>query len=214
MTDAEWLTCSDPLPMLSFLFGRPVDECSTEDLASARKKLLLDCACYSRLGRLVPLYGRLWQAHAEKAAEGEYPKDLLGSEGEDADCELLWALNRVTEEEAERLRALLDVWTLCYNRDGTAPPFHPERAAQAALVRDIYGNPFRPVTLDPSCAAPAVTTVACAIYEANAFDYCMDRLIEALQEAGCSSKEILDHCREPGPHVRGCWVVDLLLGKL
>lgn len=211
MTEAEWLACSDPLPMLSFFFGRPLDEL-TEEHAFTRKKLLLDCACFARLGRLVPLYGRVWQAHAEKAADGEYPKHLLGLEGEDADWELTGTLEQATDDDAGRLSALLDVWTLCYNRYGTAPPFHPERAAQAALVRDIYGNPFRPVTLEPSFSAPAAVAAAWAIYEGNAFDH-IDWLVEQLEQAGCVNQEILDHCRGPGPHVKGCWAVDLLLGK-
>jgi hypothetical protein len=50
------------------------------------------------------------------------------------------------------------------------------------------------------------------IYADSAFDR-LPVLADALEEAGCTISDILDHCRGPGPHVRGCWVVDLLLGK-
>ena len=83
---------------------------------------------------------------------------------------------------------------------------------QVALLRDIFGNPFRPVTLDPSWLIPKVKTLAQAIYDERAFER-MPELADALAEAGCSNQDILSHCRGPGPHVRGCWVVDLLLGK-
>ena len=53
--------------------------------------------------------------------------------------------------------------------DGSAPPFHPERAAQAALVRDVYGNPFRPVILGPSFPAPSAMAMVWAIYAGNGF---------------------------------------------
>lgn len=87
-----------------------------------------------------------------------------------------------------------------------------ERAAQATLVRDIFGNPFRPVAVDPSWLTSTVVRLAEGIYQDRAFDR-MPILADALQDSGCEHDEILNHCRHPGEHVRGCWVVDLLLGK-
>jgi hypothetical protein len=60
--------------------------------------------------------------------------------------------------------------------------------------------------------AATVWKIAQAIYDDRAFD-CLPILADALEEAGCDNADILDHCRGPGPHVRGCWVVDMLLGK-
>jgi len=80
------------------------------------------------------------------------------------------------------------------------------------LLRDIFGNPFRPVTLNPAWLTPKVTTLAQRIYNDRAFDR-MPELADALQEAGCDNQDVLSHCRGPGPHVKGCWVVDLVLGK-
>ena len=87
-----------------------------------------------------------------------------------------------------------------------------EFAAQAALLRDIFGNPFRPASCDPSWLTPAVVALATAIYRDRAFDR-MPSLADALQDAGCDVANILTHCRSDEPHVRGCWVTDLLLGR-
>ena len=87
-----------------------------------------------------------------------------------------------------------------------------EKLSQCDLIRDIFGNPFRPISLEPSWLTSSVVALASAIYEQRAFDR-MPILADALEEAGCDNAEILNHCRLPGEHVRGCWVVDLLLGK-
>ena len=94
--------------------------------------------------------------------------------------------------------------------------YHPKRAtegkAQADLIRDIFGNPFRPATFDPSWLTSTVTALAAQMYDSRDFS-AMPILADALQDAGCTSDDILNHCRGDGPHVRGCWVVDLVLGK-
>jgi hypothetical protein len=90
-----------------------------------------------------------------------------------------------------------------------------EKPIQAALVRDIFGNPFRPVIFEPSWLArnnEAVLKLARVIYAESTFDR-MPELAKALNDAGCHDAEILSHCHEPGNHVRGCWVIDGLLGK-
>jgi hypothetical protein len=76
----------------------------------------------------------------------------------------------------------------------------------------VLGNPFRPVTPDPSWLTPTALASGQGIYAERAFDR-LPILADALQDAGCDRAEVLDHCRGPGPHVRGCWVVDRLLGK-
>src|SRR5262249_26026599 len=92
-----------------------------------------------------------------------------------------------------------------------APAWVAERKAQAYLVRDVYPNPFRPVVAKSAWNSDAVLRLARAAY-AGAFDS-LPILADALEESGCDSADILTHCRGPGPHVRGCWVVDLLLGN-
>ncbi|WP_439630587.1 hypothetical protein [Gemmata sp.] len=83
---------------------------------------------------------------------------------------------------------------------------------QAALVRCIFGNPFRPVVLDPEWRTSTVVQLAQGIYDDRAFDR-LPILADALQDAGCDNADVLTHCRDTGPHARGCWVVDLVLGK-
>lgn len=88
-----------------------------------------------------------------------------------------------------------------------------DRAFQARLIRCIFGNPFRPVAFDPQWLTSTVTHLAHGIYDDRAFDR-MPILADALQDAGCENDDILNHCRDPkGIHARGCWVVDLILGK-
>jgi hypothetical protein len=89
----------------------------------------------------------------------------------------------------------------------------------ADLLREIAGNPFRPVALDPAWRTPTVTALATAAYDERilpAGTLEPDRLAilaDAFEDAGCDNADILGHLRSPGPHVRGCFVVDLLLQK-
>jgi hypothetical protein len=94
-----------------------------------------------------------------------------------------------------------------------------EHADQAALLREIFGNPFRPAAIDSTWRTPTVLSLAQAAYEnrilpAGELDTSrLAILADALEDAGCNSADILAHLRAPGPHVRGCWPVDLLLKK-
>jgi hypothetical protein len=84
-----------------------------------------------------------------------------------------------------------------------------------ALIHDLFGNPFRPVAFDPTWLTwndGVAVKLAQAVYDDHAFDR-LPILADALEEAGCGNTDILDHCRQPRVHVRGCWLVDLLLGK-
>jgi hypothetical protein len=86
---------------------------------------------------------------------------------------------------------------------------------QANLIRDIFDNPFHPVAVEPDWLTwnhGTVPAIARHVYEDRAF-HDLPILADALEDAGCADAALLDHCRSPGPHVRGCWVLDLLLGK-
>jgi hypothetical protein len=87
-----------------------------------------------------------------------------------------------------------------------------EERAQVTLLREIFGNPFRPVTFFSEWRTSTAVALAQQMYDTRDFS-AMPILADALQDAGCDNADILDHCRGPGPHVRGCWVVDLVLGK-
>ena len=102
-------------------------------------------------------------------------------------------------------------------RGSPAPTLWPhspaERAVLADLLRDVFGNPFRPMAFDPSWRTEAVVGVARGMDEARDFGP-MPVLADALEDAGCEEAAVLAHCRGPGPHVRGCWVVDVVLGLM
>jgi hypothetical protein len=89
----------------------------------------------------------------------------------------------------------------------------------ADLLRDVVGNPFRAVGVDSSWLTPTVRSLAEAAYDTrnlpsgNLESARLVVLADALEEAGCSEEDILDHLRSPGPHVRGCWPLDQLLKK-
>jgi hypothetical protein len=95
------------------------------------------------------------------------------------------------------------------------------RLVQAAFLRDLFGNPFRMVSINPvwllrGSGRPwergPVAELAQTIYDKRAFER-LPVLADALEEAGCCDEDILRHLRNTEPHVRGCWVIDLLLGK-
>jgi hypothetical protein len=109
-----------------------------------------------------------------------------------------WAVRADEAEDREFLRAREAV----------------QRQEQCRLLREILGNPFRPPTVDRtwlSWGGGAAARVARAVYEESAFDQ-LPILADALEEAGCGDAELLTHLRSEGPHVRGCWALDAVLG--
>ena len=87
------------------------------------------------------------------------------------------------------------------------------KAWERALALELVGpNPFRPIAFSPEWRTDTAASLARHMYESHEFG-AMPILADALQDAGCDSDPILNHCRSEGPHVRGCWVVDLVLGK-
>jgi hypothetical protein len=94
-----------------------------------------------------------------------------------------------------------------------------EAAAQEGILREVFGNPFRPATLDRAALTPTVASLAQAAYENRSLPSGhldparLAVLSDALEEAGCTDADLLSHLRSPGPHVRGCWALDLILGR-
>jgi hypothetical protein len=88
-----------------------------------------------------------------------------------------------------------------------------ERPMRASLLREIFGPlPIRKIKPNPLWHGTTVAGLAQSIYDDRAFDR-MPILADALEDAACDNADILSHCRQPGAHVRGCWVVDLVLGR-
>jgi hypothetical protein len=126
-----------------------------------------------------------------------------------------------TEVVAENANAAVSVdagWLPAGRSSWVDEGFRPctdEEIAQVILIRDIFGNPFRPITLDPAWLTwhdGLLVSMARQMYESRDFTD-MPILADALEEAGCSAPDLLCHCRLGGEHVRGCWMIDLVLGK-
>lgn len=97
----------------------------------------------------------------------------------------------------------------------TEPKFARLPIGPPELLREIIGNPFQPITIDPAMRtwnAGCVERLAHAIYDERAFER-LPILADALEEAGCDLAALLDHLRGPGPHFRGCWALDAVLGR-
>ncbi len=94
-----------------------------------------------------------------------------------------------------------------------------ERTELSSIVRELFVNLFRPISIKPDWQTPTVTTLAAVAYDERALPSGeldparLAVLSDALEEAGCDNADILNHCRQPGVHVRGCWLLDLILGK-
>ena len=221
MTEAEWLACEDPETMYLFVT-------ETHDLN--RKSRMLGCACARRLWHLLgPIYQTAIEV-AEKYEDGTASEDELSRAASQAETASHTDYRGDTAVDLARIVVQLasDPRTPFPDLDKAASAFawdaenavvdwdearEKELAVQVALVREIFGNPFRPVPLDPTWLTFDVQALARGIYDYKAFDR-MPILADALQDAGCENADVLNHCRDvPATHVRGCWVVDLLLGK-
>ena len=219
MTEEEWLRATDPTPMLKFL----------QDFGARRKLQLFVCGmCRKAWPLITESVLRCAVEVSERYADGkveavefdnvvnsawETTGDfLVGEEEHRANWAATWSVTINNKWFAELAVASLlqEPWSAEQYKGIVA---YPElRLLYVELLRDIFGNPFRPVTVLPEWRTSTVLALATGIYEEKAFDR-MPILADALQDAGCSNEDILDHCRGPGPHVRGCFLIDLILGK-
>jgi hypothetical protein len=210
MTEAEWLVCKDPMVMLRHL---GVD-------SNERKTLLLTCACLRRIEDLLPKDGVRWMVIAEAVAAGKASTAALPDES--AETALYEAMEEGPPEREGAVLAVLDVFSVRWSSLDWTPGERPEpyltadwlteRAVHADLVRDIFGSPFRLVRVQPHWLSRDVRALAHLVHDARTFER-LPILTDALEDAGCDNADLLGHLRGPGPHVRGCWAVDLLLGK-
>jgi hypothetical protein len=202
MTEAEWLTATDPRPMLAFLRGSVSD----------RKLRLFAVFCRNEYLRFRPdLSGGIGFRFA--AMTERYADDEATFEEWNAIRQNVHGTSHYTDAYIHATWEIETAIACCYTDDSVRDEqTAAEYAILANVVRDIVGDPFRPVALDPAWRTEAVVGLAAGIYADRAFDRLPD-LADALEAAGCADAAVLTHCRGPGPHVRGCWVVDLLLGK-
>lgn len=240
MTEAEWPTCADPQPMLRFLDGTAGDRklrlfvfgcvrrlwhlVPTEPLRHAietSERHADGLAGRDELGAAIAGAHRARPSRNDVARAAYIAARYLPGQVD------WWSVVTHTAHAAAGA-AVPDVPPAAHSYfDGEQyvtvdVPMSPPRAARSALrdaeyaahadlLRDIFGNPFRPASFDPSWLTAGVTSLARTIYDGRAFDR-MPELADALERAGCTDADVLGHCRGAGPHVRGCWAVDLILG--
>ncbi len=197
MSANNWHHASRPWTMLHALAGR----------ASLRKQRLLGVACCRRISSQVAPPG-----FQDAIDAVEVVADDLGAEPVlepfRVPDEVPWWSSSVVARLAARQYDPAHVLSWC----GTLAQNRSERGEQCSIIRDIFGNPFQPVTFDPSWRTEAVVGLARGMYESRNYGP-IAVLADALEDAGCPDADVLAHCRGSGSHVRGCWVVDLVLGK-
>jgi hypothetical protein len=211
MTEAEWLTCEDSMTMLMFL----------REYASDRKFRLFGASCYRNRWATITVAEVRWdvlrasEAFADRRiTKAEFKlarKKVTDHNGPFVSGEALEVAARSAQDCSG------GTWSWITTSAGyeckVVHQYPEEIAAQCVLIRDIFGNPFRPVAFFPSWRTSTVLALAKGMYESRDFS-AMPILADALQDAGCDSNDILNHCRdEKAKHVRGCWVVDLVLEK-
>jgi hypothetical protein len=211
MTEGEWLTCKRPDKMLVFV----------RTAMSQRKQRYFGFACCRRV----------WSFLSDprcrtglEAAE-QHADELLQEDELMAIQQGVWAAG--LDPAVQRHAA----YAVCFAASGSAErcAHHAvalrgqfrasERSAQADLLRDVIGNPFQQVTVDPVWQSRPVLSLAHAAYDERTLpsgELDMARLAvlaDAFEEAGCDNADILNHLRSPGPHLRGCWPLDLLTNR-
>jgi hypothetical protein len=203
MTEEEWLVCTDPALMLW----------AVQDQTTDRKLRLLACAaCRAvwvwlenpRCREAIDVAERMADGKAgaeelETSARRAYEATASARDGAVNTFQVNWRVFDATQPVARH--AAISV----LNKSGAK--------YRNSLIRECFGNPFRPVAFDPAWRTSTVVALAEGIYADRAFDR-MPILADALQDAGCENNAILTHCRDTSlTHVRGCWALDLVLGK-
>jgi hypothetical protein len=223
MTEEEWwLTCEDAREML----GRV-----THDFGARKLRLFAVACCRCSRQLLLNADHRAAVDVAERFADGlatgqdlaaayertnEFARELYHGESEREIrrwAEAVAVLN-ATKPFTQHWHATSAAGDAVWQVRRAAGHRHQDvDRRMASLLRDVVGNPFRPVTFDPAWLTSDVLALARGIYDERAFDR-MPILADALQDAGCNNDEVLAHCRTPSEYVRGCWVVDSVLGFL
>jgi hypothetical protein len=233
-TESDWVNSQNSAVMLGFIRGRGA-------VLTPRKLRLLAVASCRRIWPLLsdPLNRKAVEV-AEGFADGVVGleelgavKDLLNVEGvwvdtltAEATMAVGWAC-RYPFEERDAFGCFWHATMAAYYHDLAAGTFpagtvyhdhvtagchHASVREQSNAVRDLFGNPFKPVLFEHSWRTKAVVAVARGIYEERAFER-LPGLADALEDAGCIDEAVLAHCRGGGHHVRGCWLIDEVLQK-
>ena len=203
MTEAEWFDAINPAAMLDFLGSKPTD----------RKFRLFTVACCRREWHSLAEECRALVEAAEQFADGQLDARRLGAIKGKASRALekegaSHSFYDIYCQEVARKPASSGAWRFAWIVNNNGPSVE-----HCDLVRCTFDNPFRPVVFSPAWRTDTAVAIARGMYEARDFG-AMPILADALQDAGCDNDDVLTHCRDAAQvHVRGCWVVDLVLQK-
>ena len=213
MTEAEWLACDEPTALLATAVERGTPVRKVRLFYAGCCRAVWDRIRDSRIRKLIEL--------GERVADGEVKADLH--------YKPYWKVVRAIRAADQQAKwdgadrqglGLVEALILAggpFPTVGCLPvlaavPESGGAAGQAQLARDVFGPPSRSSSGDPQCLTASAVAVARAVYSARDFS-AMPILADVLQEAGCEDEQLLRHCRGIGPHVRGCWVLDWVLGR-
>ncbi len=227
MTEEEWLKCTEPMRMLEFL----------REKTSDRKFRLFAVACCRRVWHLVSdeeckratevaerFADNLATKNELRVARKRAMRVKVATRSEDSARALAVSTSFKSAYGAAYSGYLNGVYALAtvsfvgnYPANRSAfEEFIKVRdeglRGACSLIREVWTNPFRPVTLDPSWLTPTVAALAQSIYTSRSFDQ-MPVLADELEKSGCDNAKILEHCRGTCVHVKGCWAIDFLLAK-
>ncbi len=241
MTESEWVVSNDPKAMLQALAGHATDRklrlfanacCHRvmSHIADDRSRAAVefaerhaDTGVARRKGR--PAIHRAakaaWQEAYMKMFEitdpVEHARHMAEVTAAEAAAVALDSNARWSAEYAAGFSSIARGWRLLASSGVTSREFdqaarRPEEEQQAHLLREVFGNPFRPRTVHPSWRSSNVVSLTLVTYQEGTFEQ-LPVLADALLDAGCSDEDLMDHFRGPGLHVRGCWALDLVLAK-
>jgi hypothetical protein len=219
-TEQHWAACTDLSVLLGCFVDRPVGR--------SRKQQLFACACLRRMAHLLTDASRRLLESYERRVEGEGSReDWARARALATEVARDLSPARPRDQQAAYHVAYVVTRELAYDAFWAAAhagrdiarwvgawALAAESKAQCDLFRDLFGSPFRRPRLDDAWLAwnnGTVPKLAQAIYDERRFGD-LPVLADALEDAGCDDAELLGHCRAPGEHVRGCWVVDAILG--
>jgi hypothetical protein len=210
MTEAQWLASTSTYDMLSFLGPR----------LNLRKRVLFGCATARQVWDLVTIEAnRQAVLTSERYADGQAGEEEMLLAWGRLDWEpamyVEWQIGTVTGGLSYRSPTPEEAQQKGLSKFRQRRPVEQRGADWARALRDVVGNPFHEVAVEPAWLAwndRVVPNLAQLIYDEQRWED-LPILGDALEEAGCREQGLLDHCHGAGLHYRGCWVVDLAMGK-
>ena len=204
MTEREWLRSDNSDGMMTYRGD-----------AYSRMATAMNLACLECVADWLTPQAREWCAKAHSVLDGDALREELLELDHSTVDSLDVAYLDAAPHGRDILHAAIDIFNAFNGETIRCDPTLltlAEKRRQADVIRDVYGNPYRPAVFDPAWRSEAAVALAKSMDSTCTFD-AMPILADALQEAGCDSPDILQHCRGESTHFRGCWVVDTVLGN-